>query len=153
MTIPPNKSSTIREFGDTKTQHKIIAICWGWIVASTVLLVIYFLEIDNTFKQIFLDDSFFGIEFKSIYLFYVIDIFINGLIISFLERKEAFWGISISLFWSGFNLIENFFDIFTFRFYFHALFEELAMVCIYVFTIWLCMKVLCPPDRLSKMLK
>ena len=140
MFLTLHKSDILERFPYADIAHKIISICWGLMLASSALLIIYFVGVDHVLDRIFIDNSFFGIKPKLFFLFYVVDIIVNGLIIFLLERKKNF-GFSIGIVWFGFNILENLFDVWTFRFYPHAIIEELMLVCIYAFAILLCLKV------------
>lgn len=122
--------------------NKIIAVCWGFIVVSLFLVFLYFIDFFPLDSFIFIDNQLFGKTVQSIYLlgFYLFDIIILALVIWFLEKNVRI--LFIALPWFVFNFLETFFDLFTFRYDPHFLFEELVFLLLYTYLVAICITVL-----------
>jgi len=116
--------------------QKVLSICWGLIIVSAALLIIYFAGAERYKDILFLDDYFFGIKTDLFPFLYFVDIFVLSSVILLLGKKNSY-GLLLSVVWAFINLLENTFDIFTFSSYPHIIIEELMFVIIYSYLLWL----------------
>ena len=117
-------------------KDKIIAICLGLIIVSSVLLIVFLTGLNEIVGIIILDNYFFGVKIKLFFLYYIVDIIILLAIIYTLQRKIIF-GIYLGIFWSMFNLLENIYDIPIFISDPHLIFEELVFIFLYAYLLLL----------------
>ncbi len=124
----------LKELLIKNNKDKIVSILYGLIITSSALLIGSVFNIDQFFENIFFDNYFFGIKLKLYFLFYILDIIIISLIILLIE-KDMHFGYILTIFWATLNVIENLFDISSFKDYPHMVIEELLIILIYFYLV------------------
>jgi hypothetical protein len=119
----------------SKIKLKVISILWGLGFIPTTLIIVYFVGAGPLTSFITFDSFLFGILISPVWIIWIVELILTAALI-YQAEKDIYVVRPVLIIWFGFNVLENFVDIFHFS-NIHMKFEEIAFCIIYAYGIFL----------------